>query len=179
MDHPIHELPARRFAVLATIATCSSLFLTGCQTPGANLKSNVYSANQVNTAQEAKVVNILAVMPAQIEADNSQNKKTAMIAAGVLGAIGGGLIGNAVSGYSAAATAIGSVAGGAGGVAAGSIVSDKTLVEGVSIAYEYEGKTLNSAQVGKLCEYTPGKAVVISTSPTETRIQPNATCPAQ
>ena len=162
---------------LLAIVVCGGL-LSGCQKPGENLKANVYSADQVNTTQDAKVINILAVTPAQIEADNSQNQKTAEVAGGILGAVGGGIAGNKLAGHGVAGTAVGGVAGGAGGAAAGSLVPGKVLVDGVSITYEYQDKTLNSAQVGKLCEYTPGKAVLISTKGNETRIQPNATCPA-
>ena len=49
---------------LLVIAT--TLLLSGCQQPGANLQSNVYTAGQVNQVQDAKVVNILAVMPAKV-----------------------------------------------------------------------------------------------------------------
>jgi outer membrane lipoprotein SlyB len=46
------------------MAVAPALLLTACQTPGENLKANVYSAGQVNTRQEAKVINILAVLSA-------------------------------------------------------------------------------------------------------------------
>jgi outer membrane lipoprotein SlyB len=168
------EMTLRPAVVLA-----ASCILFGCQTPGQNLQANVYKAGEVNTAQEAKVVNILAVMPARIEADNTQQKQGAMVLGGVLGAVGGGIIGNKLANYHPGGTAVGALGGGAAGAMAGSLVSDTVLVDGVSITYEFQGKTLNSAQVGRLCEYAPGKAVVISTNPTETRIQPNATCPAK
>ncbi len=161
----------------AGILLVSTLFLFGCAATGENLQSNVYKAGQVNTAQAAKVVNILAVMPAKIEVDNAQQKKEAEVVGGLLGAIGGGVIGNTTTNHSAGGTLLGGAAGGVGGAALGSLVSDKVLVDGVSLTYEADGKTLNSAQVGKLCEFHPGKAIMISTSPMETRIQPNATCP--
>ena len=124
--------------------------------------------------------NILAVMPAKVEVDNSQQKKNAEVIGGVLGAVVGGIVGNKLSNNdSAGGAVIGAAGGGVAGVAAGSLVSDKVLVDGVSITYEAMGKTLNSAQVGRICEYIPGKAVVISTGPTETRVQPNATCPQE
>lgn len=152
--------------------------VAGCQAPGANLQANVYRANQVNSRQDAKVINVLAVMPAKVEVDNTQAQKTAQIVGVLLGAAGGGVIGNKLGNHSTAGTAVGAVGGGAAGAAAGSLVPGKVLVDGVSITYEEQGKTFNSAQVGKLCEFVPGKAVVIATSPTETRIQPNSTCPA-
>jgi outer membrane lipoprotein SlyB len=58
-------------------------------------------------------------------------------------------------------------------------VPGTVLVGGVSITYEDEGQTFNSAQVGQICEYVPGKAIVVETGPGTTRIQPNATCPVQ
>jgi outer membrane lipoprotein SlyB len=166
-----------RFQIISGVIISTFLILSGCQTPGENLQANVYKENQVNSAQKAKVVKILAVMPAKIEVDNSQNQKTATTVGALLGAVGGGVLGNEISAQKGTGTVVGAVAGGAGGGAVGSLVPGKVLVAGVSITYVYNGKTLNSAQVGRLCEYTPGKAVVISTSPTETRIQPNATCP--
>ena len=153
--------------------------LSGCTPPGQNLQANVYKADQVNSQQDAKVVEILAVMPAQVEADNTQQKQQAQIIGGVLGAIGGGVLGHQVAdrGYQDNGAALGAAGGAAAGVAAGSLVPDKMLVEGVSITYKYKGKVLHSAQVGRKCEFKPGKAVVISTAEKETRVQPNATCP--
>jgi hypothetical protein len=75
---------------------------------------------------------------------------------------------------------IGAIGGGALGAAAGSLVADKVLVEGVSIAYIENDKIFTSAQVGKPCEYKVNEtALIISTGPNETRIQPNATCPVE
>lgn len=150
--------------------------LSGCAATGANLQSNVYKAGQVNTAQNARAIQIIAVLPAKIEVDNSQQRQAAQMVGGLLGAIGGGLAG----GYGkigALGTAGTAAAGGAIGVAAGSLVSDKVLVDGVSISYSENAQMFSSAQVGRDCEYRPGKAIIISTSPTETRIQPNAVCP--
>lgn len=162
------------------ISVLSAFALAGCQAPGENLKANVYRADQVNTAQAATIANILAVMPAKIEADNTQQKQVAQLAGGILGAAAGGVAGsNLFTRNKVGGTALGAVGGGAVGAMAGSLVPDKILVEGVSITYEMNGRTLNSAQVGRNCEYAPGKAVLVSTSPIETRIQPNATCPAK
>ncbi len=46
----------------------------------------------------------------------------------------------------------GAAAGGVAGAAAGSMCSGKVLVDGVALTYSYEGKTYNSAQVGRMCE---------------------------
>jgi hypothetical protein len=47
-------------------------------------------------------------------------------------------------------------------------------------AYIENDKIFTSAQVGKPCEYKVNEtALIISTGPNETRIQPNATCPVE
>ena len=69
------------------------------------------------------------------------------------------------------------LAAGAVGAAAGSMVNDKTLVEGVSLTYKEGTKVYTSTQVGKECQFTTGLAVVITTTYNETRIQPNTKCP--
>ncbi|TWI57497.1 outer membrane lipoprotein SlyB [Pseudomonas duriflava] len=153
--------------------------LAGCQATGENYAANVYKAGQVNARQNAKTVNILAVMPAKIEVDNTQAKQSAQIFGAVLGAVAGGVVGHNVGSGRAPNTAIGAVGGGVVGAAAGSLVKDTTLVDGVSITYVEEGQTFNSAQVGRSCEFSPGMAVVVSTDANETRIQPNATCPVE
>jgi outer membrane lipoprotein SlyB len=162
---------SRSCAILAVLATAS------CQTPGDDAKANVYSEDQVNTRQAAKVIEILAVLPAKIEVSNTQNQKTAQVVGGVLGALGGGLLGGSLAYNGVAGGTVGAVGGGLAGAAAGSLVPSQVLVSGVSITYEDQGQTFNSAQVGQLCEFAPGKAIVVETAPGVTRIQPNATCP--
>lgn len=153
--------------------------LTGCAATGENLKGNVYKAGQVNTTQNARGIKILKLMPAQVEVDNAQQKKQAQIAGGVLGALAGGL-GGGFGGLGAAATTGTTVAGGAVGVAAGSMVSDKVLVQGVTIAYSENNAMFTSTQVGQLCEFKLGDAVLVSAAnQNETRIQPNAACPVE
>lgn len=153
--------------------------LVGCQAPtGEQHQANVYRADQVNQRQEAKTVQILAVMPARIEVSNESNRQTAQVGGAVLGALLAAAAANQTKGeHRKEATVAGAVAGGAGGAALGSMVKETVLVDGVSLTYVEDGKTLNSAQVGRVCEYQPGLAVVIATSETETRIQPNASCP--
>ena len=161
------------------IVISTLIAITCCAATGENLKCNVYKSGQVNTTQAARTIKITAVLPAQIEVDNAEQKKQAMIIGGALGALAGGL-GGGFGGLGTGAT-IGTTAGGAGlGVAAGSMVADKVLVEGVSIAYLENGKMFTSAQVGKLCEFRPNAtALIISTGLNETRIQPNAACPVE
>lgn len=52
---------------------------------------------------------------------------------------------------------MGAVAGGAGGgalgAAAGSMVSDKSIVEGVSLTYKEGTKVYTSTQVGRACQF--------------------------
>ena len=163
--------------LLAVSAMAAAMVLAGCQTPGANLAANSYQANQVNSPQAAKVITIIAVMPARIEVDNSQAQKTAQVVGGILGAALGAVAGNNVGQHSTANSALGMVAGGVVGAGAGSLEPGKVLVNGVSITYENNGKTFNSAQVGQLCQFAPGQAVMVSTGPMDTRIQPNAVCP--
>lgn len=170
-------MPKLRPAIgLAALAL--TLTLTACQTPGDEARADVYSADQVNSRQAAKVVQILAVMPARVQVDNSANQRTAQLAGGVLGALGGAFLGGGLAHHNVLATGtVGALGGGALGVAGGSLVPGQVLVPGVSITFEEEGQNFNSAQVGKLCEYMPGRAIVIETSPTTTRVQPNTSCP--
>jgi outer membrane lipoprotein SlyB len=152
--------------------------LTGCAATGENLKGNVYKAGQVNTAQAARGIKILKLMPAQVEVDNSEQKKRAQIGGAALGALAGGL-GGGFGGLGAPATVGTTAAGGAIGAAAGSMVSDKVLVQGVTIAYSENNQMFTSTQVGRECEYKLGDAVVVTTTQNETRVQANATCPVE
>ena len=164
---------------LSVIALTISALITGCSTSGEQYQANVYTAGQVNSRQAAKTVQILAVLPARIEVDNAEGKQNAQMIGGVLGAIAGGVLGNKTTNHSGSGTAVGAVAGAGVGAAGGSLVKDKVLVDGVSITYVEDGQTYNSAQVGKICEFTPGVALVISSDGAETRLQPNATCPVK
>ncbi len=164
---------------LSAVALTLTTLLAGCSTSGEQYQANVYKAGQVNSRQAAKTVKILAVMPAKIEVDNTEGKQNAQMVGGVLGAIAGGVVGNKTTNHSGTGTAVGAVAGAGVGAAGGSLVKDKVLVDGVSITYVEDGQTYSSAQVGKMCEFTPGIALVISSDGAETRLQPNATCPAK
>lgn len=166
-------MKAKNLVILSTI------IMTGCAATGENLKGNVYKAGQVNSAQAARTIKITAVLPAQIEVDNSKQKQQAQVGGAVLGALAGGLAGG-FGGIGTGGTIGTTVGGGALGAAAGSLVADKVLVEGVSIAYIENDKIFTSAQVGKPCEFKVNEtALIISTGPNETRIQPNATCPVE
>ena len=132
---------------LSIICVIPVLALSACATPGEENRADSYTADQVNARQEAKVVNILAILPAKVQVSNAQNQRAAQI-------------------------------GGAGvGVGAGSLVPGKVMVQGVSLTYVEDGHTFNSAQVGKLCEFKLGQAIMVQTAPNVTRIQPNTACP--
>jgi outer membrane lipoprotein SlyB len=177
-----HKSVQRRYSLMSIkliVAGISVLSLAACAQPGAESAANVYTQGEVNTRQNAEVVQVLAVMPAKVQVSNAQNQRVAQIAGGILGAAGGaGLGAGLASPHNAfAAGTVGAVGGGVVGAAAGSLVPPTVLVDGVSITYTDHGHTFNSAQVGRLCEYGPGQAIMVSSSPTETRIQPNETCP--
>ncbi|ENE0105019.1 hypothetical protein ABMH50_004025 [Escherichia albertii] len=165
----------KRSAICSLIV--SSFILAGCQSNGAEYAADVYDTAQLNSKQETKTVNIISVLPAKVKVDNTANKEAAQKFGSVLGAVAGGVAGYNVKGTST----LGAVAGGAGGAAlgaaAGSMVSDKSIVEGVSLTYKEGTKVYTSTQVGRACQFTTGLAVLISTKDNETRIQPNATCP--
>jgi outer membrane lipoprotein SlyB len=159
--------------VVKSAVIAVSVSLAACAT-GSQYASNSYSANQVNQRQEAKTVSILAVLPAHIEVDNSQNRKAVQTGAAIIGAIAGGIIGGKHG-----AVALGALAGAGAGAVAGSVTPGANEVNGVSIAYSDGGKTYNSAQVGQQCQFKVGTAIMVATDAFSTRIQPNSTCDQQ
>lgn len=165
-------------SICAAIAV-SSLMLAGCQSNADEYAADVYDTTQLNGKQETKTVNIISVLPAKVAVDNTANKQAAQAFGAVLGAVAGGVVGHNVGSGSSLGTAAGAVGGGGLGAAAGTLVKDKTLVEGVSLTYKEGTKVFTSTQVGKSCQFTTGLAVVISTKDNETRIQPNTTCPVK
>ena len=149
--------------------------VAGCAT-GEQYRSDSYTAAQVNTAQEVLPVTILAVNPAKVQVDNTEGKKKAQIGGAVAGALIGGALGGTATSKAGANVAGGAAAGGIVGAAAGSMVDDKILVDGVSLVFKESGKgkkPMTSVQVGRLCEFKPGDAFMYRMSKTETRIQPN------
>lgn len=155
----------------------ATIFL-GCAN-NQQLGADVYDATQLNTKQEAKTIQIITVTPAKVLVDNKQNKQTAQTIGGILGAVGGAIIGYNVGGGSRGAGALaGGAGGGAIGLAAGSMVDDKVVVDGVTITYKENNKIYSSTQAGKVCQFKAGEiALLITTQSNETRIQPNAVCP--
>jgi outer membrane lipoprotein SlyB len=161
------------------ITVSSFLLLSACQQPGANLAANVYQADQVNQSQNAKVITILSLSPAKVEVSNAQNQQTAQIAGGLLGAVAGGLVGANVGGGGVGTGLGGAALGGVGGAAAGSLVPSSTLVDGVTIGYTEDGSIHTSTQVGEVCQFKEGQALVVITQQNEMRVQPNSACPVK
>ncbi|HCN5580654.1 TPA: glycine zipper 2TM domain-containing protein [Escherichia coli] len=161
----------------ATISLLAAFVLSGCQSTAEHLAADVYDTTQVNSKQETEMITIISVLPAKIAVDNKENKEAAQTFGAVVGAVAGGVIGHNTKSGSKLATTAGAVGGTALGAAAGSLVKDKTIVEGVSLTYKEGTKVYTSTQVGRTCQFAPGLAAMISTKENETRIQPNATCP--
>lgn len=168
--------PAVRGMMKKTLLLCSvsALMLAGCANDGAVYRSDVYSAGMVNQAQEVQTVEIIAVMPARVAVPNGAERSEGANVGMVLGAIAGAAAGLAVSDSSDAVIA-GGLVGGALGNIGGRGLSGKSqnLVDGVQITFKQNGKIFNSAQVGRVCEFKTGTAIMVSPRPNETRIQPN------
>lgn len=164
---------------LSLLAVLSSVMLAGCQNNADSYAANVYDTTQLNNKQETKTVNIISILPAKVAVDNTQNKQAAQTLGALAGLVAGGVVGHNVGTGSALGTTAGAAGGGVLGAAAGSMVNDKVLVDGVSLTYKEGTKVYTSTQVGKTCEFTSGLAVVISTKNNETRIQPNSNCPVK
>ena len=163
--------------IKTVLCFCLSIGLTGCMTTTGDVhRADVYKSGQVNQMQEVKTVELLAITKTRVEVDNSQAKEKAQIGAGLVGALAGGLLGAQTNTNTRENTLLAGGAGAVVGAAAGSLVASKVLVDGVSLTYSYEGKTYNSAQVGRLCEYKMGTAIMLSADANETRIQPNTQC---
>ena len=161
----------------AKLALCAALtvaLLAGCVTDGSMYRSDVYTAGQVNQMQEVRTVEIIAVQSARVAVGNTEDRTDARNIGMILGAIAGAAIGNH-NNHSTSARVMGGLAGGAlGGIAGQSVGGNRQeLVNGVQITFRDGNKLYNSAQVGQVCEFKTGTAIMVSQSPTETRIQPN------
>lgn len=167
----------KKAILAATVAV--GFVLTGCVTDGSAYRSDVYSASQVNQAQEVQPVTILAVMPARVAVSNGTNRQRAQSIGMLMGAIAGIALmghGNHHNPHAMPDRVIGGIGGAAlGGVVGSAAATGSTQVQGVQITYRRgsDGKMFNSVQVGNPCEYQTGLAVMVSTDPTSTRIQPN------
>ncbi|MBD2824967.1 hypothetical protein [Xenorhabdus szentirmaii] len=160
-----------------TAIAATSIIISGCQSNADAFAADVYDTTQLNGKQETKTINIISVLPAKIAVDNKSNRNAAQTFGAILGAVAGGIVAFTTGAGTQAGMVAGAVGGGALGAAAGSMVKDKVLVEGVSLTYKEKSKIHTSTQVGRVCQFTRGLAVVISTKANETRIQPNMVCP--
>jgi outer membrane lipoprotein SlyB len=165
--------------VLVVSVLCASLALGGCAT-GANLRADTYSASQVGVVQTADAIRIISTSPAKVEVDNSANQKKAKtggaVVLGIIGAVALGMV--AGRDGAVAGAALGGLAGAAVGSAAGSAVGASNLVDGVKINFSASNGTIGTlTQVGKMCEYAPGQAILNSVEGGRMRVQPNAVCP--
>ncbi len=161
---------------LSLAAAALTFGLAGCVADGSQYRSDVYSAYEVNQAQEVTTVEILSIGTARVAVDNRSGRQTAQLTGAVIGAVAGALIGghNSRGPRRTDNQVMGAVAGGAVGAVAGSAVPDTTLVEGVQLVYQTSnGTMLQSTQVGRPCEFKTGTAIMVSPSPNQTRIQPN------
>ena len=165
---------SKRGLVLSSLLL-SLLTISGCVTTGTGEKyrATSYRTTQVNQKQAAEVIQIIAILPAQIEVDNSEAQQSRQVIGAILGAAGGAMIGNAVGGQN---TAAGGLLGGVAGAAVASTTENTILVEGVTLTFVQDSQTYSSSQVGRPCEFKPGQAIMISMRADETRVQPNNTC---
>ena len=148
--------------------------LAGCQTNGDMYRSDVYGSNQVNQAQQVQTVEIIAIQPARVAVNNQSDRNVSQMVGTALGGILGAVIRNQVTHHRDSGTAIGAIAGAALGAAGSSAASPQnSLVDGVQLTFKMNGRIFNSAQVGQMCEFKYGPAIMTSTGPTSTRIQPN------
>lgn len=165
---------------MTALALCSTLTLAACATPGEESRPDVYDQSQVNQTQNQRIVNIVAVSSARINVQNEQNHETSQLVGGLLGAAAG--VGGGLAGGSPLAAGLGGAAGTAGGAwIGGHVVRDHAIVSGVTITYN-DPRAMgfkSSTQVGQVCEYKTGSALLVMTAENETRVQPNSQCPVK
>ena len=126
-------MPQKKLLVIGLFSL--TVALSGCATDGNYYRSDVYSSSQVNQAQRVNTVEIIAINPAQVAVNNSENSDRARATGAILGAIAG---------------------------------------DGVQLVYRSsDGQVYQSTQVGRICEYKLGSAIMASSRSGETRIQPN------
>ncbi len=162
---------------ICVIALAAASVLAGCAVEdGTRYRSDVYSAGSVNRVQAVETIEIVYMAPAQVAVPVSGDKDRAQMTGMILGAIAGAALGNHGH-HSTSSRVMGGLAGGALGNLAGSAVGDRTsseFVDGVQLTYRgKDGRLYQSAQVGNLCEYKLGSAIMVSPSQGESRIQPN------
>ncbi|MDA3054436.1 MULTISPECIES: glycine zipper 2TM domain-containing protein [unclassified Campylobacter] len=162
---------------LLSLSVVAMIALSGCSNKSETLGPDVYDEHGLNQEQNAKTIQILSIVPAKVRVDNTENKRLAQAAGGVVGAVGGAVLGHKMGGRHETGGAVaGGAIGGVLGAGAGSMVSDTKVIDAVTITYK-DGKSLKSStQAGRVCQYANGEALMISSYSGETRIQPNAVC---
>ena len=153
------------------LSLLSAVILSGCEAAGEQYKASSYQISALNQKQEAKTINIIAVTAAKVQVNNKEAKKEVAAVGGFLGSVAGAFIGQ-----NQGETLIGGVLGGATGGASSLLVSDKVMVDAVTLTYSENNKIYTSTQIGQACEFKPGVALVISTKINETRVQANSEC---
>ena len=80
-------MPQKKLLVIGLFSL--TVALSGCATDGNYYRSDVYSTRQVNQAQRVNTVEIIAINPAQVAVNNSENSDRARATGAILGAIAG------------------------------------------------------------------------------------------
>ena len=80
-------MPQKKLLVIGLFSL--TVALSGCATDGNYYRSDVYSSSQVNQAQRVNTVEIIAINPAQVAVNNSENSDRARATGAILGAIAG------------------------------------------------------------------------------------------
>lgn len=163
--------------LLCTGVLALTLTMAGCaMEDGTRYRSDVYSAGSVNRVQAVETVEIVYISPAQVEVPVSGDRDRAQMTGMILGAIAGAAIGNHGH-HSTSSRVMGGLAGGALGNLAGQAIGDRSsneFVDGVQLTYRgKDGRLYQSAQVGNLCEYRLGTAMLVAPRQGDARIQPN------
>lgn len=163
----------KKFTRLA-LAAVVTMTLAACANQGTNYRADVYSTSQVNQAQEVETIEIIAIQPARVTVNNRNERSDAQTTGMVVGAIAGALIGNH-NNHDTSSRVLGGLAGASlGGLAGSAVQSRDEIVDGVQLIYRLpNGKVMQSTQVGRMCEYRTGTAIMVQGRANETRVQPN------
>ncbi|MGI9392186.1 MAG: hypothetical protein ACR2N8_01430 [Parvibaculales bacterium] len=148
------------------------VFMSGCVKLGTGLRSDEYSAVDINKRQEVIELEIISVKKAKVVLDDIRKLEVGKLFGSLVGAAIGSAVGNRSDNEGEAIIA-GIVAG---RDIASNLADRKSVIDGVSIVYRQGNKNFSSAQLGRPCEYKAGKAFIISGDREETRVQPNAVC---
>ena len=165
----------KRFLLASVLAT--TVALTGCVSDGGNrYRSDVYSVNNVNRVQRVETITIQSVTPAQIALPRNEGQDRSEITGTIIGAIAGAAIGNHGH-HSTSSRVMGGIAGAALGNLAGNAIGGQVssdYADGVQITWRgKDGNLYQSAQVGRLCEFKVGPALLVAPNSGDARVQPN------